>query len=238
MTNEDKLNWKLKIGNFLFKHRTFTPIPMIILVFVLFKPRDLGQYNMMINLAGLCVSMLGEFIRIMAVGFSFPGTSGRETYLRADNLNTSGIYSITRNPLYIGNFFMFTGLVAVFANPWAVLCFAVFSVVQYHFIILSEENFLMGIYGSDYEEYRGRVRKIWPTFKNYTKNRNRFSGKKVLFKEKDSVFNMLVMFILVMLYKEKVFYGGIMNWKVYAVSGGVLVIIYIIVKILKQKSLK
>lgn len=229
-------DWKLKIGNFLFKHRTFTPLPLILLVFVIFKPVDLQGNNLWINLGGLTLSLLGELIRISAVGFSFPGTSGRETYLRADNLNTTGIYSVVRNPLYIGNFLMFAGLVTVFANIYALLVFSVFLIAQYYFIILSEENFLRNKYGEDYENYCGRVRRIIPTFGYYRKNQNPYSGKKVLFKEKDSVFNMLMMFLLVLLYKERVFRGRIEEPLYYIITGVVLALIYIVVKIIKIKS--
>jgi protein-S-isoprenylcysteine O-methyltransferase Ste14 len=136
------LKWMIKVGNVLFKWRSFTPIPLIALVFVIFKPVNLNEKNIILNLGGLLISLLGEMIRIIAVGYSFTGTSGRETFLRADALNTTGIYAIVRNPLYIGNFLMFTGIVIVFSNAFAVLVFALFLILQYYFIILSEENFL------------------------------------------------------------------------------------------------
>ncbi len=232
------MNWKLKLGNFLFKHRSFTPVPFIVLVFVIFKPVDLGDYNLLVNLAGVALSFCGELIRVMAVGYSFEGTSGRESYLRADSLNTTGIYSVVRNPLYIGNFFIFVGLVAVFANVFAVIVFAVFSIVQYYFVILAEENYLKTTYSEPYADYCGGVKRILPTFKNYKKNRNPFNLKKVVFKENDSVFNLLVMFLLVLLYKERVFAGAIERPLFYIIPGGVLLAAYIIVKIFKKRNIK
>jgi protein-S-isoprenylcysteine O-methyltransferase Ste14 len=225
---------KLKIGNFLFKHRSFTPLPIIVLVFVLFKPLDLGGANWMINLGGLLLSIIGELIRVMSVGFAYEGTSGRESYLRAENLNTTGIYSIVRNPLYIGNFFMFAGIVVVFANLYAFLVFALFLIVQYYFVILAEEDYLKQQYKEQYAEYCQRVRRVIPTFNAYITNRNPFNLKKVIFKENDSVFNMLVMFLLVLLYKEHFFKSSISNSLYYIVPGVILIIIYIIVKVFKK----
>ena len=178
--------------------------------------------------------MLGETIRIISVGYSHIGTSGRESYLRADSLNTTGIYSIVRNPLYIGNFLIFTGLVVVFSNAWAVLVFGFFLVLQYYFIIFAEENFLKEKYGDKYEAYCTRVKRIIPTFKNYRKNQNPFSLKKVIFKENDSVFNMLIMFLLVLLYKEKYFTGGINSKITYIISGSILILAYVVTKIVKR----
>lgn len=229
-------DWKLKLGNFLFKHRSFTPIPFIVLVFVIFKPINMGGQNTFINVGGLLVSFLGEMIRVISVGYAYAGTSGRESFLRAENLNVTGIYSIVRNPLYIGNFFMFTGLVAVFSNVYAVLVFGVFLFLQYYFVILAEENFLIETYGKDYEAYCTRVRRIIPTFKDYKRNRNPFNLKKVIFKENDSVFNMLVMYLLILLYKERVFAGSIGSPFYYIIPGIVLIVGYIIIKIIKKKG--
>ncbi|NIM16668.1 MAG: hypothetical protein GTO45_32180 [Candidatus Aminicenantes bacterium] len=229
-------NWKLELGNFLFKHRSFTPIPLIIMVFIIFKPINLEEKNIIINMAGLLISFLGETIRIFAVGYSFEGTSGREMYLRADALNITGIYSLVRNPLYIGNFLMFTGLVVVFSNLFAVLVFALFIILQYYFIVLAEEEYLKGKYGQEYESYCTQVRRIIPTFRNYKKNQNPFSLKKIIFKENDSIFNMLMMFLLVLLYKERIFNGRISRPLDYIIPAGILIVIYIIVKIIKKRG--
>ncbi|MCP5107562.1 MAG: lipid A phosphate methyltransferase, partial [bacterium] len=86
----------------MFKHRSFTPVPFIVLVFIVFKPIDMGEENIIIAVGGLLLSFLGETIRVVSVGYAYAGTSGRETYLRAESLNVTGIYSIVRNPLYIG----------------------------------------------------------------------------------------------------------------------------------------
>jgi protein-S-isoprenylcysteine O-methyltransferase Ste14 len=230
------MDWKLAIGNFLFKHRSFTPVPLIVGVFIIFKPIDLGNNNLIINILGLMVALLGETIRVFAVGYSFPGTSGRESYLRADALNATGIYSIVRNPLYIGNFLIFTGLVTVFANPYAVSVFALFLIMQYYFVILAEEHFLKGKYGPEYDDYRRRVKRVAPTFGDYRKNRNPFNLKKVVFKENDSIFNMLIMFALVLLYKEKAFTGGINRPVLYIIPGVILIFLYIIVKVIKKRG--
>jgi len=229
------MDWKLKLGNILFKYRSFTPLPLIVLVFIIFRPVNLEGKNMVINLVGFLVSAAGEFIRVIVVGYAHTGTSGRERYLKAEALNTAGIYSLVRNPLYIGNFLIFTGLVAVFANIWAEMVFAVFLILQYYFIILCEEDFLRKQYGKEYEDYCGRVRRVVPAIKNYEKSPNLFDLRKVIFKESDSVFNMLVMYLVVLGYKERVFSGSIGNLFLFIIPGVVFVVSYIIVKIVKKK---
>ena len=125
-------DWKLRVGRFLFKHRSFTPIPVMIFIFIIFKPVNLERQNIIIDVTGLLISLLGEMIRVISIGYAHSGTSGRESYLRAESLNVTGIYSIARNPLYIGNFLMFSGLVAVFSNIYAILIFGLFLIFQYY----------------------------------------------------------------------------------------------------------
>ena len=52
------------------------------------------------------------------MGFAPRGTSGRNTLGQvAEVLNTSGMYSVVRNPLYLGNFVIWLGL-ALFIKVW------------------------------------------------------------------------------------------------------------------------
>ncbi|MGE5341571.1 MAG: methyltransferase family protein [Candidatus Omnitrophota bacterium] len=228
------MKWKIKTGNFLFKIRSFTPIPFILLVIFVFKPVNLSGGNTWIHFGGLFIALLGEALRIFAVGYSFEGTSGRENYLRADTLNTTGIYSITRNPLYIGNFFIFTGLIAAFSNIWALIVFDIFLFLQYYFIIQAEEDFLKRTYGDAYRTYCSKTRRILPVWSRYQKNRNRFNLKKVVLKENDSIFNLLAIFLLILLYKEKVLYGIIRRPIDYILPGVVIIVAYAAIKIVKK----
>ena len=58
----------------------------------------------------ISVSFLGLFIRIVTVGRAPIGTSGRNTREQvANTLNTTGIYSLVRHPLYLGNYLVFLG---------------------------------------------------------------------------------------------------------------------------------
>ena len=60
----------------------------------------------------LYIGLFGVLLRLYTVDFTPNNTSGRNTSEGqiADELNTTGLYSLTRNPLYVGNFFMWMGL--------------------------------------------------------------------------------------------------------------------------------
>ena len=206
------------------------------MIFLIFRPVNLGKYNLIITLAGISITIIGQLIRITAVGFSLSGTSGRENYLRADQLNKTGLYSIVRNPLYLGNILIYLGLLMVFSNPWALVVMVVFLLFQYIFIILAEEHYLLNKYGSEYAEYLKRVSRLIPGFKNYSSTDLKFDWKKVVFKENDSVFNQLIMFILILAFKDYTFNGRVDNGLIYIIISVILAGLYIFIKIFKKRN--
>jgi protein-S-isoprenylcysteine O-methyltransferase Ste14 len=225
--------WPIRIGKFLFKYRSFTPLPLILLTLIIFKPLSPAPF---FSIAGLLLALIGETIRIICVGCSGSGTSGRESFLKADSLNTSGLYSLARNPLYWGNIFIFSGLLIAFAQPLALAGFIFFLVGQYQFIIRIEETFLRERYGSGYHEYCRQVRRWLPRFRNFSLPEKPFDCKKVFFKENDSVFNLLFIYLLILAYKEYLFSGKIRHAKFWLAGAVVLILFYAFLKILKKTT--
>ena len=97
-------------GNWLFKNRSLLPILILPLLFYeLSTPLNNVNKNILLYV-GIGITCFGEFIRILTVGYAPSGTSGRNTKQQlAVSLNTKGIYSVVRHPLYLGNLFMFSG---------------------------------------------------------------------------------------------------------------------------------
>jgi protein-S-isoprenylcysteine O-methyltransferase Ste14 len=225
--------WPLQLGKFLFRFRTFTPLPLIVLTFVFFRPLSPAPAW---SWVGLALALLGEGIRVASVGFAGSGTSGRESFLKADSLNTSGLYSLARNPLYWGNMLIFAGLLTVFANPFALALFVVFLFLQYHFIVLAEESFLREQHGPAYENYCRRIRRWLPRFDRHAPPGRPFDLKKVLFKENDSCFNLLFGALLVLAWKENYFSGRLRRPLAFAATAIVLIALYAGVKVLKKRG--
>ncbi len=225
--------WPVRLGKFLFKFRSFTPLPLIALTFVFFKPLS---PSLLWTLIGLLLACAGEGIRMHSVGYAGSGTSGRENFLKAVSLNSTGLYSLARNPLYWGNMLIFAGLLTLYANPAALALFVAFLFLQYHFIILAEEEFLEQQHGQSYADYRGRVNRWLPRFGGYAPPGHRFDDRKVFFKENDSCFNLLLAALLILAWKEKVFSGELGRPWIYAAAALALVVFYAWVKVLKKKE--
>jgi protein-S-isoprenylcysteine O-methyltransferase Ste14 len=110
-------------------------------------------------LLGYPVMAAGSVLGLWAAGlFKVRGTPVLP-FRRSTSLVVSGVYRITRNPMYLGLACVLFGLALRLGSvsPLAVLpLFMAVIEVQY---IRREEHFLTSIFGDDYREYRRRVRR-------------------------------------------------------------------------------
>ncbi|RXJ43752.1 methyltransferase family protein [Gelidibacter gilvus] len=77
----------------------------------------------------------------------------------ANSLQTSGIYAISRNPMYLGLLALYTGIAFFKGNLWTFLFIPFVILVVTKFIILKEEQYLGRNFGTDYIEYCKKVRR-------------------------------------------------------------------------------
>ncbi len=180
----------IKHGHTLFRWRSYIPLLFIIPLFFAFREsvvveRALGDgVEDLWVLFCFLVALSGLAIRWMTVGFVPAGTSGRNTQgQRAEALNTTGIYSIVRNPLYLGNFIIILGVLLSIKVWWLIAlgCLAFFIYMER--IILAEETFLTETYGKDYTDWRAKTPAILPNFKLWQKPELSFSWKTVMKRE-------------------------------------------------------
>ena len=92
----------------------------------------------------LSVGMAGQKVRALCVGYTPRGTSGRNTKEGqvAETLNTLGMYSICRHPLYLGNLLMWLGIVMYMGHVWFTVAFLLLYALYYERIMFAEEHFL------------------------------------------------------------------------------------------------
>lgn len=149
-----------KLGNFFFKIRSFTPIPFILALLYFAQPT---WYTAAI---GTLFIIVGEFLRIWAVGYAGPSTRAR-TLGAARALVTTGPYSYVRNPLYLGNFLLSLGICVIANVYWLVAVLIVGYFSQYLPIIALEEAYLLESCGAVYQAYRAAVPRLLPHLRPY-----------------------------------------------------------------------
>jgi protein-S-isoprenylcysteine O-methyltransferase Ste14 len=114
----------------------------------------------------LCVAIsgVGLALRIAVAGCVPKRTSGRNTRKGqvADTLNTTGLYSVVRHPLYLANGAVFAGLLLATASPWFVLAGALAFLLYYERIAYSEEEFLLARFGARYRAWAAATPALVP----------------------------------------------------------------------------
>jgi protein-S-isoprenylcysteine O-methyltransferase Ste14 len=191
-------------GLWLFKKRGVLPVIILVIGTYLYVQTRMNpeawslrgtEYEKYYVYACLLVSFLGLAIRVYTVGHTPSGTSGRNTKGQvADSLNSTGIYSTIRHPLYVGNFFMWLGIAMLTANFWFLIASTFLYWLYYERIMFAEEQFLRKKFGETYLAWANRTPAILPKFSQFVKPKYDFSWKKVLTNEKTGVFNVFVIF--------------------------------------------
>jgi protein-S-isoprenylcysteine O-methyltransferase Ste14 len=136
-----------RVGRFLFRHRGWVPVPFLAVPLLVHDQPTAAQW-----IAGIILMIVGESIRL--AGIAAAGHTTRRRSRHVEELVTYGIFAWTRNPLYVGNFFLWVGIVVVSGVFWflpvAVLLFA----AEYSLIVRYEEGVLESIFGREYLAYR------------------------------------------------------------------------------------
>ncbi len=151
-----------KLSLKIFKYRSYTPIPFIVLMFIY------QQANIWSLILGFIIATIGESIRLW--GVSWAGSETRTTgAVGGSFLVISGPFAYVRNPLYVGNILIYFGLgVMSFAIfPYLQLFGLVFFYYQYHYIVREEEKYLLETFGKQFEDYCNNVPRFIPKLKAY-----------------------------------------------------------------------
>ncbi len=187
-----------KQGHWLFRWRSFLPLFLIAILipgFLQFRYPANSHFNDSCwEIACLVIGFSGLLFRCFTVGYVPRGTSGRNTTGQiAESLNTTGVYSMLRNPLYLGNYLMFLGVIMMVAVHawWLPIIFTLAFWLYYERIVMAEEAFLSEKFGETYKSYAAKTPAFVPKFSNWTKPELPFSFRTVLRREYSSLFAMV-----------------------------------------------
>lgn len=192
-----------KEGNFLFRHRGEIPMVLFIAAIPVIYFTDISYLNLqaqnIITYIAIAISFIGLIIRSISIATTPKGTSGRNTKEGqvAESLNTTGIYSTVRHPLYVGNYFMWIGIV-LFTFNWSFVIIVTLAFwLYYERIMYAEERFLERKFGDAYMNWANKTPSFIPCIKKYTKNIVPFSFVSVLRREYSGVLATVVGFVFI-----------------------------------------
>jgi len=129
----------------------FAGAVLVVLFPKVFLRLEKTSYDLGLFIIGLALLLLGFYLRILARGFK------SEQSDNSKKLVTGGVYSLTRNPMYLGIFLIALAAVFLGFKAWFLLVFLIFFVLCYVRLMLEEEQKLTGFFGEQYLEYKKKT---------------------------------------------------------------------------------
>lgn len=127
-----------------------------------------ARYTPTVEVLGSLRVWVAVILAVVGVGFSAAGIAAFRRAKKtldplkpetASSLVTTGIYQVTRNPMYVGMLFVLLAWAAFLSAPWSLAGPALFVAYMTPFQILPEERALTSGFGDAYLTYKARVRR-------------------------------------------------------------------------------
>jgi protein-S-isoprenylcysteine O-methyltransferase Ste14 len=228
-------------GNWLFRRRGYLPLLLFPLLLVAARGSTYPAGDHALDLAreGVCLllAMIGLALRIGTVGFVPRATSGRNTGGQlAETLNTSGLYSIVRHPLYLGNYLMWLG-VALFARSWwAPVIVSLVFWLYYERIMFAEEEFLRRKFGPAYTSWAATTPAFLPRLTLWRRPEVRFCLLTVLRREHSSLLALMTSLTVLEVASDYAYTGRLILDPVWGTALAVTLVLCLTVRAVKHRT--
>ncbi len=178
----------VRIGHFLFHWRNVL-FPLFYLLLFLPAPAVFADVRLAVAL-GLIVALTGQTVRVATIGLEYVVRGGRGRHVYAEDLVTEGIFAHCRNPMYVGNALVLTGLGLIANSLYFLVLVVPLFLMFYHAIVAAEESFLREKFGEAYVAYTRDVPRWVPRLQGLgaTLSRARFQWRRVLRKEYNAAY--------------------------------------------------
>jgi protein-S-isoprenylcysteine O-methyltransferase Ste14 len=167
--------------------------------------------------ACLLISFAGLALRWFTVGFVPANTSVRSTReQRAAVLNTTGMYSVVRHPLYLANSIVAMAFAAATGSLWFLLVLVAANALYIERIAAAEERFLAAAHGQAWSRWAAKTPAFIPDFSLWQPADLRFSLRTVLRREYNGVLHVaLAYFLLEAVYDLDAGHQTLSRWLVH-----------------------
>lgn len=196
----------ITIGNFFFKYRNLLFPIFALTIFIpsppLFGKSIFGENAYLIAVSlGLAIAFSGQLIRAVTIGLKYIVRGGKNKKVYAQDLVTEGIFNHCRNPLYVGNILMLTGVGLLSNSLYFILFVVPLFCFIYQAIVLAEENYLQNKFGDQYRAYRLRVNRWIPNLKglSVTFRSMEFNWRRYLLNEYNTIYLLLLSIFIVLM---------------------------------------
>lgn len=233
-------------GNWLFRWRSYLPLLLFVPVLLGLRhftyPEGRHELDLAWEAVCLAVSLAGLAVRVVTIGHTPAGTSGRNTGEGqvAATLNTTGLYSLVRHPLYLGNYLMWLGVALFPRAAWVALAVSAAFWLYYERIMFAEEEFLRRRFGAAFEAWAARTPAFLPrpfgARAAWVSPALPFSWRNVLRREYSGLFGLIASFTLCEVVGDAAVQGRLHADAVWVALFGASAAAYVTLRFLKRRT--
>lgn len=228
-------------GNWLFRWRSYLPLLLLVLaVPAVYESASGSSYHSFPEaweVLALALAFFGLAVRAATVGYVPAGTSGRNTLKQvASSLNITGMYSVVRHPLYLGNFLIWFGISLLARCWWFTVITVLVFWVYYERIMFAEEAFLGEHFGEEFRKWAARTPAFIPKFRNWVPPDLPFSLKSAISREYSTFFAIIVIFTFFSMFRGWLARGSLAPDRGTAGLFAVGLFTYVTVRLLKKNT--
>lgn len=232
-------NLLVRIGDFFFKWRNFAFPLILITLFLLFSPPaqyfNIHWLEEAKDILAIIMVASGLGFRLATIGWAYIKRGGLNKQVYADTLVTEGFFNLCRNPLYVGNILIYSGIFIMHGHPVVVITGIGFYYFIYESIIAAEEFYLRNKFGDHYISYCNSVPRWVPNFSKYkasTENMT-YSFKRAIMKDYSTIFNASIAIAAIELIEHFKFYPREHFYTTLYLSAAILSILLVVVLSIK-----
>lgn len=200
-------------GKWLFRWRSYLPLALVVPIILAMRDPAYARIQEALpwwwGLFCMAVSFSGMAARVLTVAHAPEGTSGRNTKWGqiADEMNTTGMYSVVRHPIYLGNFLCWFGVSLYCGIWWLSALFVMTFWLYYERIMFAEEEFLRRKFPEIYFKWSRRTPAFMPDFRRWKPAPLPFSLKSVLRREYPGMMAIVLCFYALEVYHHVFLHG-------------------------------
>jgi len=228
-------------GNWLFRWRSYLPLLSLPLLIV-----ELAEYQRPFHSEGLhrswsmfclAISLIGLIVRCLTAAHAPGGTSGRNVRCQvAEQLNTLGLYSIVRHPLYLGNLLIGLGIfLAPFHGALTIIDALAFC-LYYERIIAAEEIFLENRFKAEFVNWVAKTPAFLPNFSLWKSASLPFSLRTLLRREYTGLLVVVAFHAGVETIKNQVLSADLLVEPFWMIAFSVTALIYLALRAMKKHT--
>ena len=114
-------------------------------------------YPLWVRIVGILMGFLGVIVMIRSITAMGKKQKPEIFHMDKKELITIGIYQYSRNPVFLGFYLTYVGMLLLFFN-WVLLLVTIFTITIFHcYVIRIKEPYLTSVFGDEYLTYRKAV---------------------------------------------------------------------------------